>query len=370
MEDIKRTEYDFNEDIKKHPHKFLEASYEAINNFLKLEDVVIKQPLDKPISNSLMTFSISDEKDAINFKAEMPNLILLNDFDFKFLGFDLPLTLESNSTFYYSNARSVTSIDVKFGNPRVINGEITNLSNEKMESFDGKFLRMIIPVEEEVYTTNIRGTSYTDKDSIYGQGLITLEIKDNIYNFYRHQDKTTNKYYLIVECLTKEAFAAFEKTANSIIRAFSLLDGNWYGGQRFILSSESETFERINSVYYDKESSSIITHHKIINPFEFVDYMRAHGKDLKMSDNQFPDTVLATMTTKLIEEEEVNRALTLILEGNKALPPILKSCSYLVAIETLAGVISKNNKEFFRTIKSEAHSKDITNKFNDVVLEF
>lgn len=359
--------YNFQEEVHKHPFKFLKATYIAINNFSKTRTFVVHEPKNKPISNA--TFKIKrSKKSSFIFEAEIKKLVSFNDFTFSHVGFDPSFTLQSKSEKFYMGPKAVTSIHAKLGSPKLLTGEISNYSSNQIEHFNKKFLRLIIPVNEKVFTTDIKGTSYTDKVSIYYGGLITVEIKNNCYNFYRHEHR--KKHYLIVECLKREEFTTFEATSNSIIKAFSLLEGNWYGGQRFIVSSESEMFDTIDSVYYDKESDSILTNHKIINPLQFVEYMKAHGENLDIYDNLFPDTILGIASVKIIDEEEINRALSLILEGNLALSPILKSCSYLVAIETLAGAISKRNKEFFKLVKNNNNATDLTTRFLSIVDEF
>jgi hypothetical protein len=360
--------FNFNEETKKHEFKFLKTSYDAIDRFSAIKSFVFKEPLKKPISGGKVTIKRERKKNALVFNASIPQTVSVNDFRFDYLGFDDPLVLGSKQGTYYSDPRAVNLI--KYSGPRSITGEISNLYTNKKESFNDRFLRMVVPASRDAVTSDIKGKSFTDKKTIYHSGLVRLDLKNGSYNFFRHENRIKKQHYLVIDSLNKESLAPFYESANSIIQAFSILYGNWYCGERFVLSSTSEMFDIIDSVFYEKTSNSILTNNSIINPFEFADYMRAIGEDVRKSENLFPDEVLSNIATRIIEDEELGRSLLLILEGNLALSPVAKSCSYLVAIETMAGLISKTEKEYFKTVKDETSSTELREEFNNIVNKY
>lgn len=357
--------------LKNNSYKCLNISLNAISNFTQPRVFKISKPKGHPISNCEVRLYKKEGKQAFDFNLKLEKSIPSVDFKFDNLGFNEEIVLTSSEFNCYSDKEGITSIKLAFKDFQTIQGELSELTTKRKKDIENTFLRIVIPTEKEAPTTLLDGTSYTDNKTEYGHGLATLNLNDKKYQLFRYKQKDSEQYYLVIDCLSLNDFETFYYDSSYILRAFSLITGNWYGGQRFILTSKDPLFEQIDFVHFKKDDNTLITNYRIIDSFKFVQYMKALGNEsYKISENRFPGDILSQMAQKMQKEEELKRALFLVLEGNDAKSPILKTCTYLVAIETLASLISKNHKEHFITIKNLSVAKELKKKIKAVVEVF
>ncbi|MBV6641403.1 MAG: hypothetical protein KI791_11815 [Cyclobacteriaceae bacterium] len=355
----------FEEDVKKHPYKCLEPSFQRINDLIQSENFRICTPNDSLVNDCEITLSKASTKHKFQFEIRLKQIVPWSKFSFEHFGLNQELALIGNKKSLHASAKSVTKISLSLGTNEKeyesLLGELAELDSTKVDD-SSFFHRILVPTEKEAETTLVSGTSYTDKKTIYGYGLVTVLIDGNSYHMYRYSDRNEKKFYLILESLQKVSFDTFSFDTDCAIKALSLITGNWYGDERYILRSSEQLFKTIDSIHFRMASYSIISGHKIIDPHGFVEYMNAIGRsEFKNSTSVVPDISFSRICAMLKHVDELERSLFLILEGNKSKSPMSRITSYLVALETLASSISSKYPGHFKTIKNSKLSGKVRN---------
>ena len=149
------------------------------------------------------------------------------------------------------------------------------------------------------------------------------------------------------------------------------MTGNWYRDKYFIVSSESNSFSKINSVFYESSQKSIITDLSIIEPSEFRSYQeQINNKKVLFSSTLFPNNVFSKIIEKILSNEVINRAIETIIEVSNNESDVIKSSMYYVSIETMIGLIYKENKEKLNPLRDTKDLGELLEEFSSTIEKY
>jgi len=151
----------------------------------------------------------------------------------------------------------------------------------------------------------------------------------------------------------------------------AFLCGSFYRGEAYYLSSHLDDFSEIEGVWYEKEETEIITINQIINPTFYFQCYKDENETYKTTHQQyhkmFSNSLFSSMCEKMLVEDEIQRAIKLIVVGSGISDPIQKGAMYSVAIETLSGFLSVKNEDNLKPIKDEETFLKIKTEILDVI---
>jgi len=145
------------------------------------------------------------------------------------------------------------------------------------------------------------------------------------------------------------------------------LTGNWLKGEHFYFTYSSNCFENKSSIYYVYTGNSILNNFEIINPREFKTFINSDKEDYKLEKILFPEKILSTIITSIIQKTEYERTIELLIEGNTAITPLVRASVFSVALETITSLINKDNKSYFQTLKQTNEIKSIIDDIREFV---
>src|SRR5690606_21427835 len=125
------------------------------------------------------------------------------------------------------------------------------------------------------------------------------------------------------------------------------------------------------TAYYKKEPS-IITNARLFNPMEFQQYLKHLGQEklLEKISLQLDPNIFSRMCKLIKQNTTLERSIKLILEGNQTKLLLLKAGIYSIALETITGFISEENKEKLKPIADKKLSDLLITKFRNTLSEY
>ena len=325
--------------------KSIEKELKIIKKFLN-NKFIISQNFNFPIDNSQIHFNF--EENYIKFELILKNNVNSKNITFKRLGFDESFEVSSLKDRYVIPKESIFYFKGKsFIDSKRITGKLREIHTLNFPVKKDSRFKAIYKINQDHVTTIFKGSSYFCDKTFYGLGLIKINIQDITYHIYRHNEENEN--YIVIENLDKTYFSNFKFDIDSILKVFGLITGNWYQNERFIFSNDVSPEVEL---FYESLEDSIITEREIINPNEFRSFMNNFFEsNYKLTSALFPETSLANLVNNLKLNQEIERTIDLLIEGNGIKSPIIRCSVYFVALEAIVGIIHKKNKDFFKPIK-------------------
>ena len=291
-------------------------------------------------------------------------------------GLNNELYLKNESNTLRVLANSVTNFSTKYPyEPQILKGQFTQINQVVDSDYKDVFLRLVISTKDEDFKSPLSilertGTILFDKEEFNvhhsimgvkfrtGSGYSEITVRGKKYHYYTIEDSLT-----FLECLEKNDIDSFKLETGQIRLALAFLCGNFYRGEVYYLSSYTNNFSKIEGVWYEKELSEIITVNQIINPrfyFQIFENKSSEYKEVhKEYHCMFSNALFSSLCDLILSVDEIQRAIRLIVNGSGNSDPIQKGALYSVAIETLTGFFSEQNKDSLKPIKDEATFKKV-----------
>ncbi len=348
--------------------KRIENEINKIKKFLEKEVFVIIHQEKFPINDCKITLNKNPENNFIDYNIQLKEIIFPpSEITFNKVGLNNSFVIKSDNNKYIIPLKSSTSPRIKkMGLSENLLGEITSIYSENFPTNSDSYFRSVMKIKDDGFVTIFLGSEYTCEKTQYGLGLIELKFDDLEYQVFRH--RAEKEYYLIIECLNKTDLQAFENYNELILKSLGLLTGHWYQNEHFIFSYNSSNFTYINSIYYKNLEDSIITNHELINPQEFRSFLRANGdENAKLTPQLFPEKTLSLLVFCLKTNPEIERTIDLLIKGNSIESSIIRCSIFHVALETIVGLIHKQNKKLFEPIKSVESLTELKEDFQSLL---
>lgn len=351
--------------------KQVSLSIDAIKS-LKKEKAYKTHLPDYPIHKSIAT---SSKKNKGDFKVKF---FVDGIFDYKYMhdpkkfGISEKITFDNDGSISCINTNSTTRTKVTFSSPKVINISVNNFQQLNNEDYNDRILRLIVPTDLEAQFGVFTCKSIHISGTTTFCGLLELIINNKSYHFFKHKNDDTDESFLIIDCLENNDFEEFKTNTSAILLAFGFITGNLFQDEYYyqIIKEDNVTIPEATA-YYKKEPS-IITNASLFNPMEFRQYLEHFGqeKDLDRLSLQLQPEVFSRMCELIIKNATLARSIKLILEGNQTKLLLLKAGIYSIALETITGFISNENKEMLKPISDKKLSDIMINKFNEILSEY
>ncbi len=252
-----------------------------------------------------------------------------------------------------------------------INGTVTQIStSEDDENFDGKFLRLIIPVKEcKPRLRDIQGYTFDTDVETKERHLIKVQVNNSEYHFF--QIMIDNTRYVCVDTTAAFSLKEFQKVSHNILNAFGFLFGDLFLDEGFLFSSVYADFKDIQNVFYSSYRESLLTGLSIYttNPYsiynvsgktrEEIDQQIAEIKKWYEKIHEIDSDWFSNLSELFHNNEPISRAAIIALQGN-IFALEMKGSAYSAALEAITSVILKENKEKY---PKPIDSKPIFNAF-------
>ncbi len=209
--------------------------------------------------------------------------------------------------------------------------------------------------------------------SILYYGLIKVRLGDNNYECYYYENKDLKKHYIIIDSMNNVTTETFKAESDAILFTISLFTGNLYKDERYILTFESEENSwKNNSIEFEALNGSLLTNAQMVHPHKFKDYLEhVNRHDLINSmDMQLSLETFSIICSNILIDKNIQRIITLLLEGNAAKSILLRSSIYSLALETLTNIIYSKNKNKLNPISDTKLEKKIISKMIEALNEY
>jgi hypothetical protein len=252
---------------------------------------------------------------------------------------------------------------------KLFSGSIASLStSQSATEFDDKFLRLIIPVgTNEPFNIGQFQRRYFTTPHKKSPLFITVNVSNEEFHLFSY--KLGDDFYLVIDCTAQIELKAFQQKCFNLLLALGFIKGNLIHDECFIVSYGDSKMQVPENVLYHSMRASVSTNQAVFtsNPFSVhsdIDFPRdENGHILKELQDKlydgiidFPEEVFSNLATLLFEQEKVQRAALLYIQGH-ASSLEMRIPNYYVAIEAITGYISS---ELITGNKSLSPIKDKT----------
>ena len=292
--------------------------------------------------------------------------------DFKKFGINEKITFDNDGRISCINANSTTKTSVTLSSPKVISISVDNFQQLNDEDYNGKILRLIVPTELEAEFGVFSCKSIHISGCTTFCGLLEIVVNNKNYHLFKHKNDDTDESYLIIDSLENNDFEEFKTNTSAILLAFGFITGNLFQDDYYYQIIKEDNVIIAEATAYYKKEPSIITHVSLFNPMDFRDYLKHFGQEkaLDKMSLQLKPEVFSRMCDLIIKNVTLARSIKLILVGNQTKLLLLKAGIYSIALETITGFISKENKEKLKPITDKKLSDLMIDKFNKILSEY
>lgn len=338
--------------------KQVSLSIDAIKS-LKKEKAYKTHLPDFPIHESIAT---SSKKNKGNFKVKF---FVDGIFDYKYMqdfkkfGINEKITFNNDGRISCINANSTTKTSVTLSSPKVISISVDNFQQLNDEDYNDKILRLIVPTELEAQFGVFSYKSIHISGCTTFCGLLEIVVNNKNYHLFKHKNDDTKESFLIIDSLDNNGFEEFKTNSSAILLAFGFITGNLFQDDYYYQIIKEDNVTIAEATAYYKNEPSIITHASLFNPMDFRAYLKHLGQEkaLDKMSLQLKPEVFSRMCDLITQNVTLARSIKLILEGNQTKLLLLKAGIYSIALETITGFISKENKEKLKPITDKKLSK-------------
>ena len=312
---------------------------------------LFNNPVKISKTNKYFTFEIENK----SFKK--PNEVL-EDLDNAFSH----TQLKGKDTYFTCFPYATDNIKISFSSKK-ISGKINSLLEGKVTDYDNKYLRFVQPLSRTARIGNISNAIdlKTDQEVMYGVGILRLEISNYYFDIFRISEN--KKEYIFIDSIQKMFFEDFDKITKMFFQAYSYIFGILCGGESYIVSSKSESFELIDKILFGQKPDEKLHDNYIFDSHEI--------RELKFSKSffLFPCEIFSNMCNKLVDEEKYQRTLNIIHEANLNVYSLSTCILFSSALETISSLIAKENKGLCPINEDRFANSELITKLTEKVEE-
>ncbi len=303
-------------------------------------------------------------------------------------GLDKELILISEVDTLRIKDSSITDFSTQYPYlPQILTGRFTHINQVVNSDYKNTFFRLILSMEvtDMISPLNILARTNSivfDKEhfNVHSTVIGTYFRSGGAYTELTIQGRSYHYYCLkeygliIIDCMDRDDLTSFKGKTEIIRLAFAFLSGKLYRGTAYYVSASSNLFEEIEGVWYEKELALINTNRQIINPRYFFENYKtesqAYQEKYRKYHELFSNQLFSNFCNALLEQEELLRAVQLIVSASGNSDPIQQGALYSVAIETLTSFISEKHSERVNPIKDKQLAKEVVSLLSDTLTQY
>ncbi|MBN8674277.1 MAG: hypothetical protein J0L56_09090 [Chitinophagales bacterium] len=363
------------------PNKVLKPSFDAISELFsagKFHLHTVFHLLDNhEIEVKKIESGFAVELDFQPFKGFSSTM--LND-----MNLEPPLSITQGARTYYIPERSLRFNSFGFpgdDNTMKISGELAAIASTQLENYDGKYLRLMIPVlKGHPKIGSIKRYWYDCDLKATEHALIKVYIHKHEYHFFIFRNK--DSCYLVIDSTKPVQLADFRKVVVSISNGFGFLFGDLFMDEGILLSSANAQFDTIENIWFSTYRESIYSGYAVytVNPYSIYNVTGQTREEVDRNVEEirkwyekildFDDELFSKLCTKFYDSEPFSRAAIVVLQAN-TLALEIKGSAYSIAMEAITAVmIEENHLKIPKPISDDTVAKSLIKEFMDKVEEF
>jgi hypothetical protein len=196
--------------------------------------------------------------------------------------------------------------------------------------------------------------SFKIKQNIRAAGY--LEINIGNYSLGLFDYMIDNQNYLILECHCESSRNEFEKLLESILYSFALISGCLVKDVQYILKFRNPDFSKVEGFSFKKSNENVITNKELYNYREYKAYSGADGLFF------FPKKIFSNLAQCCRNDDILLRAVRIICQSRN-LSVEIEAAAIFVALETVKGIVIKENSEKIVPFKDPKFADQILKEF-------
>lgn len=251
------------------------------------------------------------------------------------------------------------NFSINLSGSTLVKGYIKDFKTNHIEEHKNGYYRAIIITKEKFTVSSYfyPTKSLKVRDTIYGSGVIDVEINDIKLQLYGYDDKVTRKKYFIIETTSKCDYQNFIDIIDDIILSITYLTGVFLGNSVFVLGSKNDSFQQNDLLclksFYDDLKDGISTIPEIHFQREVVGI-----------DNITSPKLIAILAQEISKNLIYKRTLLLLCQAHTE-PFYVKASLYSVALETITNLIF----ELIETKSKPIQDKVLARKIKDDLVQ-
>lgn len=196
--------------------------------------------------------------------------------------------------------------------------------------------------------------SFKIKQNIRAAGY--LEISIGNYSLGLFDYRIDNQNFLILECHNELSRVEFEKLLESTLYSFALISGCLVKDAQYILKFQNPDFSKVEGFSFKKNNESVITNKELYNYMEYKAYCGTDGLFF------FPKKIFSNLAQLCRNDDILLRAVRIICQSRN-LSVEIEAASIFVALETVKGIVIKENSEKIAPFKDPKFADQILREF-------
>jgi len=339
--------------IKPTSHKIQELIKKKTLVFISPENEwLLNNPIKTSKTNKHFTFEIENK----SFKKPSE---ALEDLDKAFSSTQMKGKNKYFTCFPYA-ADNIRTPPLQF---EKISGTLNSLIEGEESDYDNKFLRFIQPLSRTPRIGNLSDALdlNTDQEVMYGVGIIKLKISNYYFDIFRISEE--KKEFIFIDSTQEMSIEDFSISVAAFFQAYSYIFGILCGGESYIVSSKTESFEVIDNILFKYNPDEKVHNNYIFDSHEIREHKFSKSFFL------FPCEVLTNMCDKLIDEEKYRRTLMIIHEANLNEYSLSTCILFSSALETISSLIATENKGLCRINEDRFATSELITKLTEKVKE-
>lgn len=280
------------------------------------------------------------------------------DQDIEHIGFGLldPIEIVTESTRFLLK-KGVKSTKFKISKIEM-SGEITQIESN-ISGSDGFFRAAFLIDGYTKVPHNFFWTKpFKVENARRGAGYLEIKINDNNLGFFDYQIEKDN--YLFVDCHSELSINEFEKLVESVMYSFALVSGCLVKNIKYILKFKNINFSEFEGFAYRKMNESVITNQELYN---FRDYKTYFDMEELYF---FPKNIFSKLAESCYSNNVLLRAIRIICQSRN-LSVEIQAASIFVALETVKGIIIKENIEKITPFKDQKIAEVVINEIKSKI---
>lgn len=225
------------------------------------------------------------------------------------------------------------------------------------------YFRALLPLNKSMHTPlrYMRGSDFTVGGSYRACGMINLNLNGLSFRFFDYDWE--NISYIFFESADEIKIEEFNNYLDVVLAVFALISGSYIRDERWILASETASFETIQGFIFDRQVDSIDAQEEIVSPFIHKEYAKLQERIW------LKELIFNKLVQFSLEDKRLLRAVKLIAEA-RGIPVELAVASYCVALETVKGIVVERNESKLKPIKNKEQEENIIRELKMVLNSF
>lgn len=351
-------------------NKILQPSFEKLNS-LKETDIAILE-----VDNELLNgYKVSISKRERDFGIEL-DFVPFKGFSSTMLNaikFQSPVMLKTEKDEFQISPNSILLNAYRLFDDEgtlKVEGSVSQIGSTQLDSFNDKYLRVIIPISNgRPKLRDIQGYYYETDFEGKEKQLIKVIINENEFHFFSFQIES--ELFLLVDGNRKMNIEDFKKVAASISNAFGFLFGDLFLDEGYFISSNEQSFQIVDDIFYSSYRESIISGYPIYttNPYSIYNVTGKTRTEIDSETEEirkwydklieFSPDVFSKLCELFFNKEPYSRAAIITLQAN-TLALEIKGSSYAIALEAIGNQVLKDyGVKFPKPVANESIAADL-----------